>query len=562
MAEQRTTPLGGDKTVTYNIFSPTMMSPTTYDVQLGILFPITGPITTRQPDEILDPCLEWEMPICQAMHKVNKKNSHLYKKRAQAFAFAARALNRDIAIVDPLYSKPVRERFAEMHELLDIVSMGWRVHYRQEQPQDQSIYYKLPLDAYANLAEKLTNMRLRTVQLLPADQLSFIPSQPRWGDVQQCITEGIYSINDYQILTATYRAEVESFLTVIHRLGYDFKPPTVVDSVEPSDDEENEEDGEDLPNAALTPKRVDTSTLQRMMESVARSAGGKNQNVRKPTSALKTAPSNASGNVQHAHFSEAVEHAPETPSRPSRTPGLQSIVEESPGSFLTAVPSMQDTRAPYHDVRSVVHQQGDPTQNAAGTSILPHPPSQPFPEFEVLQSERLRDQSTVHLAPTVQSIDQPVELQSNTFRELFTTRPTPLNPLSATQASHTAVHPAAYNPNTAMPPAPPPKPVNFPYPTASHFAQGTNVASAAIPITVSHIPRGGASGQPPSPPHPGDEDDPDDHRPFGGRGPGGAPPFRGLHVPFDGGGTAWRRRRSTQWISWWRWTSQRSSRIA
>ena len=203
---------------------------------------------------------KWDLDTCVNYHDY-KHNTHRGKRRAHAFYLGAKALDRPIRILSDMLNAADRVKYEPTLRHLSIIALGKRYEVK-DQPET---LYALDNEAYQDMVIELIDMRRRTEQIVGLDQSGDIPDVPEWGDSRTFPHTRMYAKNDWEILSACYRFEVEAFLKALLAYGFDFIPWQDPEGEDETDDEDERLDkGGTSPSSVRSLKKIDEALIADM----------------------------------------------------------------------------------------------------------------------------------------------------------------------------------------------------------------------------------------------------------------------------------------------------------
>jgi hypothetical protein len=242
-------------------------------------------------------------------------------RRNHILQLAAKSLGRDYLIAYPNLDKGEVEQFRDViFDLLIALVQGVLIQFPKE---SKEIYYQINEELYQVVCEGLTAIGIRTQQVSSLENPRHLV--PHFGDNDRFPRSGIYSHNDWEILACAYKCEVETFLTLMLKLGYDFQPPEITDSPEESSSTEDQDDWEnryEVPGSYITktPVKLNDRVLS-LLQSVTPSARPVKKNPdrtseRSPSAHGKAPPQ---GRLSFGTLTPPTTFAPESPGDPVRS---------------------------------------------------------------------------------------------------------------------------------------------------------------------------------------------------------------------------------------------------
>jgi hypothetical protein len=157
-----------------------------------------------------------------ADHDAYTRNCFRGRRRDHVFQLAANYRNAPVSTFQKWFGEVLRKGFAYILDLLRTLCKGDPSYFSD--PSD--VWFSLDQDIKKQLDDCLEDIHKRTFQILILNtRENETPVIPEWSCINAHDLYGFYTHNDWEIIAATYRAEVETFLQASEYLGYDFKPP-------------------------------------------------------------------------------------------------------------------------------------------------------------------------------------------------------------------------------------------------------------------------------------------------------------------------------------------------
>lgn len=193
-----------------------------------------------------------------------KRGQHKARRRDHMIFLAANALNRDIWLPRPMLSKSDSVKWDTEMQLLFGVTQG--IKYIDPREPNR-VYYTLDRTLYFTLQKLLHHIGKRVSEIC---REAFVDSSvPVFGKKHSGFSiEGTYYGNDWEVLSGTFKCQVEGFFKQSQELGYDFANPgsviagSVVETAS-SIGSLADEDNRELPSVFVknTPAKSDRFTL-------------------------------------------------------------------------------------------------------------------------------------------------------------------------------------------------------------------------------------------------------------------------------------------------------------
>ena len=210
-----------------------------------------------QSIELLPIPTVWDLESCMDWHEY-KRNSHKGRRREHALYLAAKALDRDVVILQHMLDATDRIKCQALLTKLAGLVLGKRYNLNKSTQtfivMDQELYIEFQLDLSLVLA--------RTRQLLGRNGFAIFPAAPVWGNSANVPLEGTYSANDWEIISAAFRFEVEAWLKKALTYGYDFVPWQDPDERDELDD--GKESADDKSTGNRTPRKVNQAVVEQL----------------------------------------------------------------------------------------------------------------------------------------------------------------------------------------------------------------------------------------------------------------------------------------------------------
>ena len=227
----------GTKTNRFITYDPDDPRSYEYRHESGTLSPVNGAIHEENfnsrkyilphlPGFIFDACEDYE---------TYRRNSYRGRRRCHALQLAANYRQETVCIFEKGLDNESLRGFQTIVNQLRALVQGVRVTFKSSRGE---FYYQISKPLMETIYRELESIRQRTVQI-NKDRAEDILQLPTWGDTSLSdVYSGVYTKNDWEILAATFRFEVETFLLAMIYLNYDFQPIEIEDDT----DEEPEED--------------------------------------------------------------------------------------------------------------------------------------------------------------------------------------------------------------------------------------------------------------------------------------------------------------------------------
>jgi hypothetical protein len=251
-------PLVGAKTNRLLHYAPSENTTADYTTPFPTLVEVDGPFPPSQFNQrnkvYLPPAKEYEFDAC-ADFPVYKRHYNRGKRRCHALQLAANYRGTPIYEFDKWFVQR-DQLFLQKNGILDYLRafcQGTKVSFSDR----NIIWYEIDRTMRDKIFTYLQNVRERTLQLSP-DRQEDIPPIPEFGVTNQTqhpnVLEAVFGANDWEVLAATYRIEVETFIHTCIYLGYDHSDPeeeNAAEEEEPIEDDQQEE--------VVVPRPVDMS---------------------------------------------------------------------------------------------------------------------------------------------------------------------------------------------------------------------------------------------------------------------------------------------------------------
>ena len=262
-------PSVGTKTNRLIIHSPEDECNDNYDTPFPKLEPVNGAIPPDQLKgdlkSILPPTSVQEFDACSDFPEF-RRSSYRGRRRTHAYQLAAKFRKSNVHIFEKWFTTEAQEKFSKLLNLLNALVQGVRVNYMGS----NDILYQVNAELDRKLMKELLLIRDRTIQLNLERNVD-IPGLPEWSnDPLIPLYLCTFSANDWEILAATLKIEVETFLQICLYLGYDYKPVNISAPLENEDSEENEdeEDPKEEDTVPVTPRLLPDSVRSIIEESL------------------------------------------------------------------------------------------------------------------------------------------------------------------------------------------------------------------------------------------------------------------------------------------------------
>jgi hypothetical protein len=257
----------GTKTNRLIVYSPDDTCNDNYDTPFPKLEPVNGAIHPEQFDHnrrtTLPAATIQEFDACSPFFEY-RRNSYRGRRRTHAYQLAAKYRNSDVHIFEKWFTSDDQVKLSKLLDLLSAYVQGLRVSYIGT----DEIFYQVNKKLDERITSRLMHIRDRTIQLNLERDVD-IPGLPQWStDARIPLYVSTFNRNDWEILAATYRIEVETFLQICLYLGYDYKPVDISEAVEKEDLEGEEEEDDDpaMENSAISSPRPIPDSVRSLIE--------------------------------------------------------------------------------------------------------------------------------------------------------------------------------------------------------------------------------------------------------------------------------------------------------
>lgn len=191
----------------------------------------------------------WEFDACLEYYAIRHGNKRSHR-RNHILCLGAKGLKRNVILVNPMPNAEDSSKLENEVAMLLTLVHGTRFRFGSS----RKVYYRMNESLYEVFMEHLEEMGRRTVQISELDD--YMELLPTFGSDEFPINY-YYSKNDWEILAATFKCEVESYMKILMNFGYDFLP---CEAIEMNEDviERNETDPEAIPDSYVTktPRKV------------------------------------------------------------------------------------------------------------------------------------------------------------------------------------------------------------------------------------------------------------------------------------------------------------------
>ena len=225
-----------------------------YTVQ-PILKPVNGPMAPEQFNqrdrERLEAAPVFEHDACADFPEY-RRNSLRGRRRSHALQLAADYRQKPVYQFKKWFTNRDQGFLEEILDLIRAFCQGLRVSFSDK----NIVWYEVNTKILKELKRELTKIRTQTLEIAK-DRREDVPEIPDF-----CVTtrsqysnwdNAVFARNDWEIIAAAYRCDVEAFILTCITLGYDPSP-----SVEEEEDEEPEEPAV-YEEDQLGPRKVDYS---------------------------------------------------------------------------------------------------------------------------------------------------------------------------------------------------------------------------------------------------------------------------------------------------------------
>ena len=144
------------------------------------------------------------------------------KRRIHAFHLAAEYRGKPLHFYENWFDESTQASLSDLLDQVQAFCHGVRVTFKDQ----ASIWYQVNHEYWSKVQAKLSEIRNRTMQLLP-DRKEDVPAIPTFAYTTRAqypdVINAFYTSNDWEILAATYRKEIETFVQTCIYLGYDYQ---------------------------------------------------------------------------------------------------------------------------------------------------------------------------------------------------------------------------------------------------------------------------------------------------------------------------------------------------
>jgi hypothetical protein len=191
----------------------------------GVFTKVEGAISEDHfdsPKVVLPPSAGFTFDAC-ADQDAYRNNSYRGKRRRHALHLAANYRQQTVLIWEKWLPEETKDKFKVVLDKLKAFVQGTRVTFATA--PNGEFYYQINKPLMESIYRDLESIRKRTLQKNP-DREEDIFELPIWSDTKLTdVYKGVYTKNDWEILAATFRMEVETFLLAMDYSNYDFLPP-------------------------------------------------------------------------------------------------------------------------------------------------------------------------------------------------------------------------------------------------------------------------------------------------------------------------------------------------
>jgi hypothetical protein len=371
----------GTKTNKLVVYSPDESYNEYYDTLFPKLEPVSGPIEASQFNQsnkvILPPSREWEFDACTKFSDY-RRSSYRGRRRTHAYHLAANYRKLPVVVFEKWLNQEAQDGFNEILNLLTAIVQGVRCSFSDR----DIIWYQMNETLHIRLCEFLDRIKERTEQLNP-NRIADVPKIPNFITGNNTpLYNATFMKNDWEILVATYRAEVETFLQASLYFGYDYQPVDLEESLE------QEEEEELLEEDSQAPPPLSPEVLSLITSSIFRNSKGKSS----------------------VHFED--QSAPPTPTPP------QVSSSRFPMSSTPRGPSVAKLKEVFEDPSYLEL----PPTPARVSPLKPSSPSNPFAPVDPITRESVvptYQEEQINRVYGAPAPDIQEELGTDRYREMF-----------------------------------------------------------------------------------------------------------------------------------------------
>jgi hypothetical protein len=240
--------------------------------------PVEGPYDPTQFDlskKIVHPAFQDYFDAC-ADGNAYRHTSFRGKRRQHALQLAADFRRKPVYHFEEWFDDTSNPLLSNLLDLLRAFCHGVRVTFEGK----GTMWYQINSEVMHQLQNKLIGIANRTEEVTLRNR-DDIPPLPEFGQTSHLqypnLSEAFFSANDWEILAATYRKEVETFIQTCSYIGFDFEPyePPVV-SNEPKDLESSPYPEDHEPPPPISP------SVQRIIQESFKSFTAQSQDLHEP----------------------------------------------------------------------------------------------------------------------------------------------------------------------------------------------------------------------------------------------------------------------------------------
>src|ERR1700748_2757207 len=233
-----------------------------YDIQ-PTLHRVEGPIDPSQfvqsDKEVLPPSSYFEHDACVDL-PVYRRNSLRGRRRNHALQLAADYRLKPVFQFRKWFVYRDQAFLEDMLNNIRAFCQGMRVTFTDK----SQVWYQVNTNVWSAIKNELFEIRERTLQIAE-NRKEDIPEMPEFASTNRHsyphIEQAVFSANDWEILAAAYRCEVEAYILTCIALGYDHAPSYETQSPEDAEEEVYEEDRKG-------PHQINSSVLTIINESM------------------------------------------------------------------------------------------------------------------------------------------------------------------------------------------------------------------------------------------------------------------------------------------------------
>jgi hypothetical protein len=204
-------------------------------------FNSTKTVLPPLPGFVFDACVDFED---------YRRNSYRGRRRSHALHLTANYRRKNVLVFEKWLDDEALESFKVIINKLRALVQGMRVSFASS--QKGQFFYQINQPIMESIYRDLEEVRKRTMQLNRGREEDMM-ELPIWSDSKlEDVYKGVYNKNDWEMLAATFRQEVETFLLAAIYCNYDFQPA----ELEKESQEEEEEYCEPFVPKDLSPEVV------------------------------------------------------------------------------------------------------------------------------------------------------------------------------------------------------------------------------------------------------------------------------------------------------------------